>query len=63
MADNGSARAQLSNAASFIKIGSRDWRLGEKICSTGTTAVEKVVGGNVSKMRERFGDQWATARL
>jgi hypothetical protein len=42
MADNGSSRAQLSNAASFIKICSRDWRLGEKKYSTGTTAVEKL---------------------
>jgi hypothetical protein len=48
MADNGRARAQLSNAASFIKISSRGWRLSEKIYSTGTMAVEKKI--------ESFGD-------
>ena len=55
MANEGSSAPQLSYAASFIKVGSRDWKIGEVIYSIGTTAVEK------SKMRESFGDQWATA--
>ena len=57
MADNGGAASQLSDAASFIKIGSRDWKIGEQIYSISATAVEK------SKMRETFGDHWATARV
>ena len=57
MANEGSSAPQLSYAASFIKVGSRDWKIGEVIYSIGTTAVEK------SKMRESIGDQWATARV
>jgi len=41
MAYDGSAAPQLSDAASFIKIGSRDWKIGELIYSIGATAVEK----------------------
>ena len=57
MADDGSAGSQLSNAAIFIKIGSRDWKIGEKIYSVGTTAVSN------QKMRENFRDCCATARV
>ncbi len=41
MADDGSAGSQVSNAAIFIKIGSRDWKIRETIYSTGVTAVKK----------------------
>ena len=48
---------QLSDAASFIKIGSLDRKIGKVMYSIDATAVEKI------KMRESFGDQWATARV
>jgi hypothetical protein len=57
MADDGSAGSQLSNAASFIKIGSRDWKISETIYSKGVDAVK------IKKMRETFGEQWATVRV
>ncbi len=40
MADDGSAGTQLSNGASFIKIGSRDWKIRETIYSKGVAAVK-----------------------
>jgi hypothetical protein len=48
---------QLFDAATTIRIGQRDWKIVEAICSHGITAVEK------SKMCESFGEQWATARV
>jgi hypothetical protein len=54
MADNGSARAQLSNAASFIKIVSWDCKLGEKMYSTGATAIQK--SKNAQKFWLSMGD-------
>ncbi len=54
MADDGGAGSQVSNAASFIKISSLDWKIGETIYSTGIAAVE-------NKMCKTFGEQWETA--
>jgi hypothetical protein len=54
---NGSFAKRISDAATSIKIGQREWKIGEAIYSHGVTAVEK------SKMLESFGDQWATARV
>jgi hypothetical protein len=54
MAVSQSGVPQLSDAATSIKIGQREWKIGEAIYSQG---VEK------SKMLESFGDQWATARV
>jgi len=56
MAASDAAGAELSKDSEMIKIGSRLWKIGEKVYSIGVEAVEK------AKMVETFGDAWRTAR-
>ena len=56
MAASDAAGAELSKDSEMIKIGSRLWKIGEKVYSIGVEAVEKAI------MVETFGDAWRTAR-
>ena len=57
MAASDAAGAELSKDSEMIRIGSRLWKIGDKVYSIGVEAVEK------AKMVETFGDAWKTALL
>ena len=55
MAEDDGAGPELSEEPGIIKIGSRIWKIGDKVYSKGAEAVEK------AKMVETFGGAWKTA--
>ena len=55
MAEYDGAGPELSEEPGIIKIGSRIWKIGDKVYSKGAEAVEK------AKMVETFGGAWKTA--
>ena len=56
MSASDAAEEELSNESENIKIGSRIWKKGDKVYTTGAGVVEK------AKMVETFSDAWRTAR-
>ena len=56
MAASDAAGAELSKDSEMKKIGSRLWKIGDKVYSIGVEAVEK------RKWSKLFGDAWMIAR-